>query len=136
MGVLETERSWWRRTSAYEEISQYSFMEYFYAFALPYFAEQREDIDLTEEGARRLFQLSDLRSIEERLRKNRRAVVCTNENDFLLRPEDLDWIRRVFGNRARFFESGGHLGNLFRREIQQAIQQTVERVEKEGSSQP
>jgi hypothetical protein len=32
-----------------------------------------------------------------------------NENDFLLRPEDLDWLRAHLGERAHIFPAGGHL---------------------------
>jgi hypothetical protein len=36
----------------------------------------------------------------------------TNENDFILTGEELDYLRQLFGDRARIYPRGGHLGNL------------------------
>ena len=35
-----------------------------------------------------------------------------NEDDFLLAEGDLDYLRRVFGERARIYPKGGHSGNM------------------------
>jgi len=36
----------------------------------------------------------------------------TNENDFILNKEDLEYLRQLFGERAMIYPRGGHLGNL------------------------
>ena len=72
-------------------------------------------------GADRMFELCDLRSIEDTLRERDDVVFFSNENDFLLRPEDITWARATFGERCYFFGTGGHLGNLYRDDIQAAI---------------
>jgi hypothetical protein len=36
----------------------------------------------------------------------------TNENDFILSSAELDYLRQLFGERARIYPRGGHLGNL------------------------
>lgn len=120
-GILLTKRSKWKRTRAYQEIASYSFMEYFYAWALPYFAENRPDISFTNEGAERLFDLCDLRSIEGALKDNHKVLFVSNRNDFLLRPQDIEWAERTFAENSLFFERGGHIGNLFMTDIQTAI---------------
>ena len=111
-GVLLTPALPKRRASRYEEISRYSYLEYFYAFILPYYAERRDDITFDDAGAERLFAMSDLRSHEEKLIANENVHFMTNDNDFLLGPGDLEWMQATFGERAHHFPHGGHLGSL------------------------
>ena len=110
---------------AYREIEQFSFMEYMYAFVLPYFAQKRADISFSDYGAQRLFDLSDLSSIERDLANNDKIFFVSNHNDFLLRTQDVSWVKTLFANRAHFFERGGHLGNLHRQDIREAISRFV-----------
>jgi hypothetical protein len=119
--LLKTGGGSFRRAMAYREIEQFSFMEYMYAFVLPYFAETRDDIRFSEYGAQRMFDLSDLQSIEIGLANNEKVFFVSNRNDFLLRRQDITWVTSLLGDRVHFFESGGHLGNLFREDIQEAI---------------
>ena len=123
--VLKTGGGSWRRAMAYREIEQFSFMEYMFAFVLPYFAQKRADISFSDYGAQRLFDLSDLRSIERDLANNDKVFFVSNRNDFLLRPQDVSWARTLFPDRAHFFERGGHLGNLHRQDIREAIARFV-----------
>jgi hypothetical protein len=111
---------------AYREIEQFSFMEYMYAFVLPYYAEKRADIAFSEYGAQRMFDLSDLRSIERDLANNDKVFFVSNRNDFLLRSQDASWAEALFPNRTHFFERGGHLGNLHRQDIREAISRFVD----------
>jgi hypothetical protein len=123
--LLKTGGGSLRRAMAYREIEQFSFMEYMYGFVLPYFAEERADVRFSESGAQRLFDLSDLRSVEVGLAKNEKIFFVSNRNDFLLRPKDIAWVNALMGERVHFFERGGHLGNLFREDIQEAIARFV-----------
>jgi ABC-type transporter lipoprotein component MlaA len=126
MGVLKTPRSRLRRAPAFREASEYSFQEYMYAFVLPYYAQRDPRLTLDEAGARRLFEDCDLRSIAAALEANDRVRLFANENDFLLRPEDLAWLREHLGDRAHIFPAGGHLGNLHRHAIQELIDGVLE----------
>jgi hypothetical protein len=38
--------------------------------------------------------------------------MMTNENDFIVTREELDYLRQLFGERAKIYPRGGHLGNL------------------------
>jgi ABC-type transporter lipoprotein component MlaA len=125
-GVLRTPRTRLRRAPAFREASEYSYREYIYAFVLPYYSKRDPRLSFDEAGARQLFDDCDLRSVEDALEANERVRVFTNENDFLLRPEDLQWLRERLGDRARIFPAGGHLGNLHRKSIQQAIEGEIE----------
>lgn len=127
-GVLQTERSLLCRSSAFREASEYSYMEYMYAFMLPYLAERNLGIGFDDAGAKTVFERCDLHSVESGLRKNDRVRIFANENDFLLRPEDIEWLKSVLGERAHFFPAGGHLGNLHRKAIQEAIKSVVEQA--------
>lgn len=53
-----------------------------------------------------------LRSIEGYLKSSTKFGVMTNENDFILTKEELDYLRQLFGERAKIYPRGGHLGNL------------------------
>ena len=122
MGVLETKQRALRRAPAFREASEYSFLEYVYAFVLPYYASRDPRITFDEAGAATMFADCDLRSIGEELAANEKVLVFANENDFLLRPEDVTWLRERLGERAKIFPAGGHLGNLHRKAIQQVIE--------------
>jgi len=55
---------------------------------------------------------SSLKDIEDYLRNSPKIGLMTNADDFILGPGDLDWFRRIFGERARIYPYGGHCGNL------------------------
>ena len=131
LGVLRTNRSRLRRAPAFREASEYGFMEYMYAFVLRSLAEQAETgFTYDEESAQRMFASCDLRAVEAELAANEHVRVFANENDFLLRAEDRDWLRAVLGSRVRFFPAGGHLGNLHKKTIQEVIHGIVEKADK------
>jgi len=122
LGVLMTDLSGVSRGPAYDEIFDYSYMEYLYAFLLPYFTGQggalRDEADLITG--------SSLRSIEQELRANDRIRLFTTSNDFLLRDEDRAWLEDVFGpNRLTSFPDGGHLGNLYREETKDTLMRAL-----------
>jgi len=125
-GVLREPRSPLRMAPAFREASEYSYLEYVYAFVLPWYAERDASIDHDEDGARRLFDSGDLRAAGERLAADPRVRVMTNENDFLLRPEDLEWLRSTLGDRLRVSDEGGHLGNLYGEYLQEVIGRTID----------
>lgn len=115
-----------RKSFAHRESYEYSFMEYIYAFVLPYYANKWNDISYDEAGVRRLFELSDLRFVAAQLKNNPKISFFSNKNDFLLRSEDIAWLKALFGERAYFFERGGHLGNLSNEDVQEAISRKVQ----------
>lgn len=123
-GVLRTKRTPLRMAPAFREASEYSFMEYVYAFLLPYYAAREPAFALDEAGARRFIDRCDLRAVVEELKANPRIRLFANENDFLLRPEDITWLRETLGDRVTLFPAGGHLGNLHREAIQRVIAET------------
>ena len=84
-----------------------SFFDYFNEYFYPHF--QKQHPELTKQA---LIASLDLRSIEGFLKSSTQFGVMANENDFILSKADLDYLRRLFGERAKFYPRGGHLGNL------------------------
>ena len=82
-------------------------------------------VDLGAPGA--LEQASDLRTYGSGLRANRKVRLILNENDFLLAPEDLEWLRTTLpSEEITVFPQGGHLGNLAHPAVQAAIVRALE----------
>jgi hypothetical protein len=127
MGVLLTKRAPFRRSAAYEEIFDYSFMEYAYGFVLPYYIGGEP----SEEDAERLLAQNDLRSIGDSLRKSGKIRHVANYDDFLVSRNDIEWLIDTLGPKnATFLPRGGHLGNLHmpegRRRILEALNARVD----------
>ncbi|MCA9440241.1 MAG: VacJ family lipoprotein, partial [Candidatus Omnitrophica bacterium] len=74
-----------------------------------------------------ILRASNLRSRQNGLARNPKIRVFTNRNDFLLSPEDLEWMERIFGNeRIDIASNGGHMGNLYISSIQDRICQFLQ----------
>ena len=77
--------------------------EYFY----PYLQKKRPGLTREE-----LINSLGLKSIEGYLRASPKFGVMTNEDDFILAPGELDYLRDLFEGRIKVYSRGGHLGNL------------------------
>jgi pimeloyl-ACP methyl ester carboxylesterase len=84
-----------------------SYIDYFNEYFYPYFLKKRPG--LTKEA---LIDSESLKSIEGYLKSSSKFGVMTNENDFILAPGELDYLRRLFGERTKVYPRGGHLGNM------------------------
>ena len=73
-----------------------------------------------------LERAASLRAIEHALREDTRIRVVTNADDFLNSDRSLDWLRNVMGERLTVFPKGGHLGNLHRPEVQNALAAAIQ----------
>ncbi len=121
-GVLKTQRSFLHRESAYVEMASYSFEGYVYAFVLPYFRDQLHWVS----GMDDLIAQSDLRSVADGLRDNPKIRHFANRNDFLATPDDVAWLTATLGaEHVRLFPTGGHLGNLYKPEVQAEIMASI-----------
>jgi len=99
------------------EVNDSSFDAYIRHLVLPHFLERGDGAATVES----LLAASGLRELAPALREDPRITVLTNADDFLLGPEDVAWLRETLGERAIVFPQGGHLGNLWVPEVQQAI---------------
>jgi pimeloyl-ACP methyl ester carboxylesterase len=74
------------------------------------------------------FQSESLLNIGAEISRNKNVFVLHNEDDFILGPEDVVWLKTKFGSRAILFKEGGHLGNIWREDFQSALLQILEEV--------
>jgi len=96
----------------YFQISTHlSFFNYFNEYLFPYFQKKRPE--LTKQA---FIDSLSLRNIEPYLKASAKFGVMTNDNDFILSKEELQYLRQLFGERAKIYPRGGHLGNLEYRE--------------------
>jgi len=84
-----------------------SFINYVDEYLYPYFKTQRPGL-----SRQAFIDSQSLRSIEGYLKSSPKFGVMTNENDFILTKGDLEYLQQLFGERARIYPRGGHLGNL------------------------
>jgi hypothetical protein len=53
-----------------------------------------------------------LTTIEDYLQRSEKIEVMHNQDDIILESGEIDFFPRVFGERAKIYPRGGHLGNL------------------------
>lgn len=94
-------------TDFYKVVSRVSFIDYFEEFFYPFFDSRASGV--TRES---LIRDTSLRSIASYLRSTPKIGLAHNEDDIILAPGDLDFLKEVFGPRARIYPRGGHLGNM------------------------
>ena len=94
-------------TDYFKVITRVSFIDYFNEMLYPYFKSRNPG--LTKEA---LIASTSLRSIESYLRNSPKIFLMDNEDDLILTPEELAFLKDVFGPRAKIYPYGGHLGNM------------------------
>ncbi|MDD2899604.1 MAG: alpha/beta fold hydrolase, partial [Desulfuromonadaceae bacterium] len=84
-----------------------SLFDYVNEYLYPYFQKKRPG--LTKQA---FIDSQSLRSIEGYLKASPKFGMMTNMNDFILTPAEIEYLRQIFGDRAKIYPRGGHLGNL------------------------
>jgi pimeloyl-ACP methyl ester carboxylesterase len=117
-GVLKQPLKKSKRHAAYDEIMQYSFVDYIEKFATPY--DKTKGIDLTDPEV--VTKATNLRAYTPGLQANPYVRIIANRNDFLRSEEDTAWLESTFPpSQVTLFKQGGHLGNLSQPNVQAAI---------------
>lgn len=91
----------------FKVVYRLGFTDYFHNYFYPYYKAQ--DPSVTREE---LIESMSLVAIEDYLRATGKIVVMHNEDDLILLPGEIDFFRRVFGDRAKIYPTGGHCGNM------------------------
>ncbi|MDO8942790.1 MAG: hypothetical protein Q7U75_06375, partial [Desulfobacterales bacterium] len=94
-------------TDYYKVAASASFIDYFDELLYPNLKSRNPG--LTKES---LIEATSLRSIESYLRNTPKIILMGNEDDLILTPADLAFLKDVFGSRAKLYPVGGHLGNM------------------------
>jgi len=108
-GVLKTAISYAHRTERFYEAHSYGIRDYVRLFLIPGLEQRRRS--QTINGVWKI-GLS-LRDIESTLVGNKNIFVMHNQDDFLVSIEDLDYLERLLGDRAKIYPYGGHMGNIW-----------------------
>jgi hypothetical protein len=97
-------------TDYFKVNNRFGLLDYYKDFLLPFYLNQRNGV--TKENA---MDHISLKGLEGYLRQSQKIGVMTNADDIILTPKDVDYIRNVFGSRAKIFPRGGHGGNIAHR---------------------
>ena len=93
----------------FEAIDFAGLQKYIERLAYPYYKKlYGKDIELND-----IILYGNLKIIEEYLKSERKIVMVTNEDDFILSAENKKFLKDTFKERALFYPSGGHCGNMF-----------------------
>lgn len=92
------------------------FVDYLDNLLHPYY--ERLDPSITRQD---LIAESSMERIAPFLANARHIGVITNQDDIILSPGDIDFLKRTFGGRVTIFPNGGHCGNLQDRHVVAAM---------------
>ena len=84
-----------------------SFVNYFDEWFFPFYKNQEPG--LTKEA---IIKRCSLYELENYLRTSDKIGLMHNEDDVIMAPGDIDYLKSVFGDRANIFPTGGHCGNI------------------------
>jgi pimeloyl-ACP methyl ester carboxylesterase len=102
------------RLGKYDSLTKYSrashrvqFTEYVNDMVLPVLKERYPDKTRDE-----LIASAGLPAIEDYLANATHIRVVTNEDEIILAPGELDYMKQLFGSRIKTYPRGGHCGNM------------------------
>jgi ABC-type transporter lipoprotein component MlaA len=116
LGVLKVDPTKFVRQESYREIRQISYSNYMERFMVPYLIKTGHGTDRDT-----LLAATDLTRGTDLLANNPKVRVQICEDDFLLKPADITWFRTTFGTNLTAYPQGGHLGNLHKPDVQEAL---------------
>ncbi|HEX5078829.1 MAG TPA: hypothetical protein VFV80_06715 [Geminicoccaceae bacterium] len=99
-------------TDYFEVSIRTNFIDYFDDLYYPYF--KARDPTLTREE---MIEQASLESIHDYLATADNVGLMTNEDDIILAPGQIEYLRQLFGPRAQIWPTGGHMGNLGTRAV-------------------
>ena len=83
------------------------FIQYFEELLYPYYRQRYPTLTRQQ-----IIDSASLESIAPFLSQATNVGLVTSKDDIILAPGDLDFLRRTFGDRATFFDYGGHCGGM------------------------
>lgn len=108
LGVLKSEFSRFYQNDRQNEAFQFSFQDYKEKILLPVWQLRHG----TNGTVNDMMAHSGLAEVATDIVKLPSVTVIHTEDDFLLRPEDIQFLRDTFGSNLKLYPRGGHGGNL------------------------
>jgi pimeloyl-ACP methyl ester carboxylesterase len=99
-------------TEYFEVSIRMTFIDYFNDLYYPYF--KNKDPTITKQD---LIDQASLETIHDFLASADHVGLMTNEDDIILAPGQIEYLRELFGDRAQIWPTGGHMGNLGTRAV-------------------
>ena len=96
-----------RMTDYMKATSHLSFIDYFNGMILPYYQGKHPNVT-----AEQLIKKTSLRYLDNYLRTSPKFGLVHNEDDIIMLPGEIDYLRDLFGSRAHIYPHGGHCGNM------------------------
>jgi hypothetical protein len=93
-----------------EEINFASFTEYVKNIAYPHYREIYGTLTFEE-----LVEKTDMNEIKDYLINSEKIAMVTNEDELILTPENLQFLKDTFDGRSIIYPRGGHCGNMYYR---------------------
>ena len=84
-----------------------TFIDYFNGIILPYYQAKHPNVT-----AEQLIKKVTLREIDDYIRTSPKLGLVHNEDDIIMLPGEIDYLRDLFGSRAQIYPHGGHCGNM------------------------
>ena len=111
------EYKWGDRNELYQQLDKVTFKEYAHNILAPSYPGRSVEELLAD---------SHLKSIAGTLSKSPKIRVFHNADDFLLSPAERAWLDSVLKERITWFSNGGHLGNLYYKQVLEAVIKAAE----------
>jgi hypothetical protein len=83
------------------------FTDYFHEFAWPFYQDQSASKNRQEFAVEQ-----SLHPLGEFLAQAQHIAVVHNQDDIILDVDEIDFFPAIFGERAKIYPHGGHMGNL------------------------
>ncbi len=96
-----------RTTEYLKVLGRLTFIDYFEGIFMPHFQTVNPSVTEPE-----MIELMSLKTIEDYLRTSPKIGLIGNEDDIILLPGEIDYLKDVFGSRAMIYPYGGHCGNM------------------------
>lgn len=91
--------------------ARWTFADYMDEVLVPYWKAREPGLTRQE-----LIDGDSLREIRGYLRRSNHIEVMTNQDDLILVPGDVEFLKETFGSRATIYPVGGHCGNIMYKE--------------------
>ena len=116
LGILKEQATTYRRSARIQEAAGFLFYQYIGQFVLPEWSRRNKMPAPTIED---LKAHSNFAPIADEIAADDRVYLMHNADDLLLVPEQMDLLKRTFGEgRSTIYPYGGHVGNIwFQRNI-------------------